>query len=79
MSLFNLNSLNQILKNADITLTLNDQNIKTSLREIDIDSLDIMKIFFEIEKIYNVKFENSDIEQSTSFEKIIFLTQTKLK
>lgn len=53
--------------------------LKTNLKKIGVDSLDLITYVIEIEKIFNLKIEDSELLDLNLVEDIVNLISNKLK
>ena len=50
-----------------------------SLKEIGLDSLDLVEVMLEIEEVLNIEFDSEEIVNLTTLQSVLDLIATKIK
>lgn len=68
--------LRRLLKQFNIDS--DNLNIKTKISDIDIDSLDLMHIIIDIEKKFDIFFEENEIRNISTIHSFLNLIESKI-
>lgn len=74
-----MNLVNEVLANFQKIAKNKEVTLESNVKELGLDSLDIVDLLMDMEEKYNIEFENEEMTELVTVNDVIKAIESKLK
>lgn len=74
-----MNLVNEVLANFQKIAKNKEVTLESNVKELGLDSLDIVDLLMDMEEKYNIEFENEEMTELVTVNDVVKAIESKLK
>jgi acyl carrier protein len=74
-----MNLVNEVLANFQKIAKNKEVTLESNVKELGLDSLDIVDLLMDMEEKYNIEFENEEMTELATVNDVVKAIESKLK